>query len=128
VGIQILPALGLINGANTAFTTPTPYSPGSLRVIHNGQLLEIDCAEEVSPSAGTWTWLDPQPPRPGDTVTVLYDDVGGAPAYIPVCPLVGVIRPTHLLRGVLVPTMQLVGSVAPTQRIVGTVRIQGGSC
>lgn len=125
MGLQILPAIGVIDGANTSYQTPTPYKPTTLRVLLNGQLLQLDCHQEDDPTTGAWTWLDPQPPRPGDSVYVLYDAAGDAPDYIAVCPLVGTVRPVYTLAGVIGAPPRVVATLAPQRRIVGVIR-EGG--
>lgn len=68
-------AIGAINGANTSFTTPTPYTPGSLVAFLSGQLKRPDFDDgliEDDPPTGTFTMKEP--PLTGDVVQVRYLD------------------------------------------------------
>lgn len=64
-------AIGLINGANVAFNTPSPYQPGTLRTFLNGQLIHTgddDGPTETGPS----TFTMGLPPQPGDRLRVRF--------------------------------------------------------
>lgn len=64
-------AIGLINGGNVNFATPTPYQPGTLRLFKNGQL--IRSSDDDGPTeTGAATFVVGLPPIPGDTLTVRY--------------------------------------------------------
>lgn len=71
---QIRDALGDVDGLNDAFSTPTPYVPGSLRVWENGRLLQAELDNgfvEGVPPAFTLK----VPPRAGGYVQCAYDEV-----------------------------------------------------
>ena len=40
-------AIGVKNGVNQVFKTPTPYLPGEIIVIRNGQKLPPECITEI---------------------------------------------------------------------------------
>lgn len=110
--------LGLIDGANTAYTTPTPYAPSTLRVLLNGQLTSFDAIVETNPSSGAFLWVDPQPPRNGDKLIAFYLDVlSGGIEIVEVCPLVGVLDVEDALEGGLGELDSVVGAVEAEQTL-----------
>ena len=52
-------AIGTVDGVNTDFAAPVPYTPGSLAYYRNGQLQPSQAYSELDPSAGTFRVVDP---------------------------------------------------------------------
>jgi len=64
-------AIGVINGFNTSYATPTPYQSGTLRAFLNGQL--IAATDDDGPTeTGADTFSMGLPPRTGDRLRVRY--------------------------------------------------------
>lgn len=75
----VRPLLGVTNGINVVFTTPTEFEAGSLRLIANGQVYE--------PDDDRWGWTETgsneitltRAPRAGDILQAFYRDLVGIP-------------------------------------------------
>ena len=68
--------IGVVNGVNLDFATPSPYVSGSLRAFLNGRLVTQwldDGFNEVDPSAGTFRMK--VAPIAGDTLYGFYEEV-----------------------------------------------------
>lgn len=64
-------AIGVINGFNTAFSTPSSYQSGTLRVFLNGQL--IGPGDDDGPTeTGADSFSVGLPPVTGDNLRVRY--------------------------------------------------------
>lgn len=64
-------AIGVVNGLNTNFQTPSVYQSGTLRVFLNGQLIR-DTDSDGPTETGADTFDLGLPPLTGDTVRVRY--------------------------------------------------------
>lgn len=137
-------ALGVVDGVNVVFTTPTPYVGGSVAVFLNGQLKRADFMDgwvETNPSLGVVTLLmAPEPAafgNPDDVVQVFYLD--SSSPVLPeteVTPLRGTIRATDDLEGQFVEFepffgsllddgVGLVGQVGGLEEIGGSIEAVG---
>jgi len=117
---------GAIDGANADFYTSVPYTPGSVAVYLNGQLL-------LNRTGNPWTETDPATGqitvhavdhvlRPGDEIAAFYLDTTTAPDQVVIDDLVGVVSDTEdRLTGILVGEDELVGTVADEERLEGQV-------
>lgn len=68
---------GAINGVNLVFFTSAPYTPGTLAVYRNGQLLLNAAGNpwvETDPSIGKFTIGSEELPLTGDAVAVFFID------------------------------------------------------
>jgi len=144
---RVEPAIGVVDGANTTFYTPTaPYGAGTVRYFLNGQLLPKDCLTEIDPNTGEVEVDDSPPPRVGDTVELLYlDESGGAApqvvvgvcqlevfledvteeeitGHLEVVDVAGELSTSDAISGE-VTEVQIVGEVSLVEEIEGMVRI-----
>lgn len=76
---KLVAPIGTIDGANRDYTVPTEFIGGSLKVFHNGVLLDKD----GGPNYDGWTETSPTTfrmnfaPLEGDTLFVFYNDPDG---------------------------------------------------
>jgi hypothetical protein len=101
---------GTIDGVNVLFTTSLPYTPGTVAVFLNGQLLRTNEWMEL----GGRTFQLAQPPVPPDMVQVFYLDQSPVQPGVEVTPLQGVIKPISDIAGSLQELGQMSGTVAST--------------
>lgn len=109
---QFEPMVGAIDGANAVFTTPTPYTVGTVAVYVNGQLQMHNLGNpwvETDPGAGTVTLSFA--PQGGDTVVAFYLDT------TPVLPETEIEE----LEGTLSPTDDLVGGLDDADTLAGSL-------
>jgi hypothetical protein len=80
-------AIGVSDGVNLLFYTPTPYLPGSVAVFLNGQLKRADFMDgwvESNPVTGEVTLLiAPLGGMPPDVVQIFYLDTSVPVAVLP---------------------------------------------
>lgn len=79
-------AIGVIDGVNVDYTTPSVYYPGSLWIYVNGLLVEQDGVEGVDELGGNAFRLR-EPLRTGDTLHVYYQESGSTGVAFPTPPL-----------------------------------------
>lgn len=136
-------ALGVVDGVNVLFTTPTPYVAGSVAVFLNGQLKRADFMDgwvETSPSLGQVTLSMPPEPaafgNPDDVVQIFYLDTSDVLPETEVTPLRGSIQVMSDLTGELVEVDVLggllefegdglLGEVAGLEEIGGNIEAVG---
>jgi len=131
-------AIGVVDGVNRTFFTPTPYFPGETRFLLNGQLLDASCITEVDPATGEVRWEDVQPPRVGDDLLLYYIDADEAQrdtVVEVVLPLHGILQRDQslhaqlcrerLLQGVVVSAALLAGEVQRERKVSGVVQRDG---
>ncbi len=94
---KILALVGVVDGANRTFTTPTQYTAGTLRVVWNGQVYEPD--DDLK----GWLEIDNQTiettiaPKTGDVLQAFYNDFEPA-STVPIDQVKGSpFHPTGLL-------------------------------
>lgn len=117
-------AIGVVDGANLIFYTPTPYLLGSAAVFLNGQLKRADFADgwvESNPSLGEVTLLQPPQPaafgNPDDVVQVFYLDPTSPVAEVPDTEIT-------VLHAVVLDTVDaLVANLSEVQPIRATVTV-----
>ena len=62
------------DGVAVAFSTASPYEPGSLRAYAQGQKIGLDCVVEVDPSTGAFSVPLAEPLTSGWRLEVVYVD------------------------------------------------------
>jgi len=111
---------GTIDSANTVFTTPSPYTAGTLAVYLNGQLQMHHAGNpwtETDPSTGTATLSFA--PQPGDTVAAFYLDTTPTLPETEVCELEGSIEDVDGIAGELIVSDDLAGYVDDVEALEG---------
>jgi hypothetical protein len=114
--------LGTIDSVNTVFTTPTPYTAGTLAVYMNGQL-------QMHHAGNPWTETDPSSgavtltfaPEPGDTVAAFYLDTTPIVPETEIEVLEGTINEVDDITGELVATADLAGSIEEVETLAGVL-------
>lgn len=106
-------AIGIKDGVNVVFYTPTPFVPGETRFLLNGQLLPTDYISEVNPATGEIHWLDAQPPRSMDDLLLYYVDAleSSRVRIVYECPIHGVIRDGYAISGKLTEDLAITGDI-----------------
>jgi len=117
---------GTIDGANPDFYTSRAYSPGSVAVYLNGQLLLNRTGNpwtETDPNAGQITVTDAGlVPRVGDEIAAFYLDTTTDPNQVVIEDLVATIHDAEdRLVGVVEAEEELVAIVAEEDRLEGLV-------
>ena len=67
----IRPAIGVVNGVNVGFRTPSPYVPGSVVVFLNG-FSRVQSADDGWTEEGYDKFKMKEAPRTGDVVEAYY--------------------------------------------------------
>lgn len=117
---QFEPLIGSIDGANTVYTTPTPYTAGTVAVYVNGQLQMHNLGNpwaETTPAAGVVTLGFA--PQGGDTVVAFYIDTTPVLPETEVEILDGTIDEVDDLAGELIVSDELDGTIEFAENIEG---------
>lgn len=115
---------GAVDGANTVYTTPTPYTAGTLAVYLNGQL-------QMHHLGNPWTETDPSTgmatlsfaPQAGDTVAAFYLDTTPIVAETEIEILDGTIEDVDGIAGELILSDDLAGYVDDVEALTGELSI-----
>ena len=112
---RLVATVGAINGVNRDYAVPSPYISGTVRVFHNGVLLDPD-GDHPGPDGDGWVEINAPTnlvirlnfaPRDGDTVFIYYEDrdnlaggglSGGVPQMVSAQDLVPIIQRAINLR------------------------------
>jgi len=73
--------LGDVNGINREYDTPSPYSPGTLRLVWNGQVYEPEDDKKGWIETGESSIQTFEAPRQGDVLQAFYLDTTEQPTY-----------------------------------------------
>lgn len=79
---NIVKLIGVIDGINQSFTTPTNYIPGSLRLIWNGQVVESDDELQGWSETGENAVATTIAPQTGDILQAFYQESTGVEGVI----------------------------------------------
>lgn len=105
---------GVVNGVNLVFTTSVPYTPGTLALYLNGQLLLTPSGNpwtETSPSTGVVTVHSEELPETGDVVAAFYLDTVDSYTGEEVEQIYGSISETGDLAGILADLQNLSANI-----------------
>lgn len=117
---RIADAVGLVDGVNKDFTTPTDFTSGSLEVFLNGILLRRQ-DDDGWIETGTNAFQLKETPQPLDLIRVFYTDtlpVGPGPQ---IEELVATLIDTDILTGTVDSTDVLTGTMIDLATLSGTL-------
>lgn len=127
---RIADAVGLVDGVNKDFTTPTDFTPGSMEVFLNGILLRRQ-DDDGWTETGANAFQLKEAPKPLDLIRVFYTDtlpVGPGPqieelvaTLIETDILIGMVDVTDVLSGTLIDLATLSGTIADAETLSGSL-------
>ena len=112
--------LGTIDGVNTTFFTPTPYTAGTLAVYDNGQLQMHHAGNpwtETNPATGEVTLAFA--PEGGDTIAAFYMDTTEVLPETEIVELDGTIEEVDGITGALTDSEDLAGYIEEAESLSG---------
>ena len=113
---------GAINGVNLVFTTSAAYTPGSVAVFLNGQLLKAHAGDpwaETDPANGVVTVAGDCVPRDGDHIAAFYLDTLDDFVGSEVSEMTGTVTAVVTASGQLGDAETPVGSLLDVQQVCG---------
>lgn len=118
---------GAVNGVNLSFTTPTPYTPGTIAVLVNGILVtqsNDDGWIETSPATGGFQMkLPPLAINVTDKLSAFYLDTSTNPEIIEIFELFGTIEEVEGLGGRLETVDGLDGTADEFELLPGSLTL-----
>jgi len=113
---------GVIDGVNDVFTFGAAYTPGTVAIYLNGQLLLNDAGNpwtESDPGAGEVTILSDCIPRPGDEIAGFAIDTAGS-GEVEITQIQGAISAVDDIGGTIETIGDLNGGISPLTAIAGS--------
>lgn len=126
-GLHFEPLSGVVDGINAVFTTSTAYSPGTVAVYLNGQLILHPLGNswlETDPTLGIITFEPGFIPVAGDVVAAAWCDTAPDLIETEVTPIEGTIEEADSLTGMLSAELSVGGTLEVDDAVVGSLQAE----